>query len=217
MNEDELAKAAVLLAHAPPDVPLPRHLERQILQHAPRAHSRATTTRAAAVDLDAPAPRRPSWLRELGPWLVAAACFAFGVFEWRSASLSRAERAQAAAPAAIRSTASLSTAGGARSASFEWSRAERLGRLTLDGQPTRTGAGPYEHLTLWARSEDGRALVLASSVCKDACADSTLAVTSSVPLREPMDIWMTAGPSDGKVDTQEPITLLSTRWPRDER
>ncbi len=211
MNEDELAKAAILLAHAPPDAPLPKHLERLILQNAPRPTARATTTRGAAVDLEGPVVRRPSLLRELGPWCIAAACFAFAVFEWRSATLSRAERVQATAPTASYVTATLSSSAGVRGASLEWARAERTGTLRFEAVPERASASRYEHRAVWARSEEGHAVLLATLVCASPCSDSSLALSSSVPLREPMDIWMTAAPSDGKLDTQEPITLLSTR------
>lgn len=215
MNEDELAKAAVLLAHAPPDVPLPRHLERRILQDSPPARPRTTTTQSAAVASGASAPPRASLVRELAPWCLAAACFAFAVFEWRSAAVLGPPRDHGAASAPT--AAQLSTPAGEGGATVAWEPRSRTGSLRLQTHGPSFAPGPFEHRTVWARSVEGAALVLATQVCPGACAQSdSWTLTSSVPLRDPPDMWMTVAPSDGKVDLQKATVLLSTRWPREE-
>lgn len=215
MNDDEMAKAAVLLAHAPPDAPMPKHLERRILQSVSTPNVRATTTRSAVVELAAARPTAPpSILRELAPWCLAAACFAFAVFEWRSASvLAPPPAASASAAPAI----GLLTETGSQGATFAWGAAERTGSLRIDAQVSWQSSAPFERRSVWARSSEGIAVALASQVCAGRCAQSGFwTVTSAVPLREPLDIWVTAAPSDGKVDLEKPTLLLSTRWPRGE-
>ncbi len=216
MNEDELAKGAVLLAHAPPDVVLPKQLERRILQSVPTRQARATTTRSAVVELIAAPPSPPSSLvRDLAPWCLAAACFAFAVFEWRSAAVLHQERAPAASASAA--AVALVTRVGGRGATLEWDAAQRTGALRIEAHRPWLAAGPFEHQTLWGRSVEGAAQVLASKMCAGSCLESdSWTLVSAVPLREPLDIWMTAAASDGKVDTEKPTVLLSTRWPRDE-
>ena len=215
MDDDEEVKAAILLAHTPPDVPMPKELERLIARQAVGA-ARHTTTRGAAVSTlpIARRTRRPS-ARELAPWLVAAACLAFATFEWRSAVLIRAERAQAASIATPPASVKLQDHAGHTQAIVEWSPAQRTGILRLDELP-RGSPGPCTR-EAWALSSDGAPVLLGRRTYgDDRPASEVWNLTASLPLREPADMWVTEHASGGTLDDRAPRLLLSTRWPHDE-
>lgn len=160
-EEDELAEAALLLAHvaeAAGSERMPAALQEKILARGMEIaqSSRFTTTKAGAVSIEAPPvlallPRRSN-ARTWAGWLAAAACFALAVYGWRSSTLEREARERAAASAGPPATAvtalALKGPGGAT-----------LAHVTLDsgsgGQLTLAELeGGDVHYELWLSSSD---------------------------------------------------------------
>jgi len=108
-DDDELAEAAVLLAHAAEDARapagrMPSALEAKILATGTESvqRNRFSTTKAGAVAVDASpevVPMRRSSTRAWTGWFAAAACVAVTVYAWRSTTLEREARQRAAASA----------------------------------------------------------------------------------------------------------------------
>ncbi|MFO0738112.1 MAG: hypothetical protein U0270_19625 [Labilithrix sp.] len=95
-TDEEMAEAALLLAHTDTAKALPPELESTIQDRARAVAQdmRFSTTKAGAIEVDAPvAPVIPIGGRSsragasvgayLG-WIAAAACFAFAIYEWRT-------------------------------------------------------------------------------------------------------------------------------------
>ena len=108
-EDDELAEAALLLAHAAgdtraPEGRMPPALAAKILEAGTEAvqKNRFSTTKAGAVAVDASpevVPIRRSSARAWTGWFAAAACVAVAVYAWRSSTLEREARERAAASA----------------------------------------------------------------------------------------------------------------------
>lgn len=205
-DDEELALAAVLLAHEPGDAPMPEALERTILAQGRSfaADVRFSTTKAAAVAMTPPAavakPR--SFAREWGAWVAAAACFAFGVYEWRVSVLSHeaAERAVASARAALSSTVLGQDPSGATRFSLRWSDETRSGEVRVMGLPD---SAPGERYALWLSSgEAADAVPVGSFTCRGDCAERPFEVRASGELGPLRHAWLTIG------TTGEPATTI---------
>lgn len=108
-EDDELAEAALLLAHAAADARMPggrmpSALEAKILATGTESvqRNRFSTTKAGAVAVDASpevVPIRRSSARAWSGWFAAAACVAVTVYAWRSTTLEREARERVAASA----------------------------------------------------------------------------------------------------------------------
>ncbi len=109
-EDDELAEAALLLAHAAEDARapgsrMPAALEAKVLAAGIELvqKNRYSTTKAGAIVVDAPpdvVPLRRSSARAWSGWFAAAACVAVAVYAWRSTTLEREAREQHAAATA---------------------------------------------------------------------------------------------------------------------
>ena len=109
-EDDELAEAALLLAHAAEDARapgsrMPAALESKVLAAGIELvqKNRYSTTKAGAIVVDAPpevVPLRRSSARAWSGWFAAAACVAVAVYAWRSTTLEREAREQHAAATA---------------------------------------------------------------------------------------------------------------------
>lgn len=101
-EDDELADAALLLAHAAEDARapgsrMPAALEAKVLAAGIELvqKNRYSTTKAGAIVVDAPpevVPLRRSSARAWSGWFAAAACVAVAVYAWRSTTLEREAR-----------------------------------------------------------------------------------------------------------------------------
>jgi len=208
MNDDEMAEAAVLLAHTPPDEPMSAELEQRILEAS--AAARASTTKASVLELPPVAAVQPSpspW-RDLAPWLAAAACIAFLVFRWRTSTLEQADAERAMASPGTKVTLALVAADGVEHGGVVWARDLLRGELMAD--ESMPGAG---ELAVWARAADGGAVSLGP--CPAPRGRVRCSVSSAGALRVPEEIWVngrvTAGPGGATVDADTPPPLLTTR------
>lgn len=135
-DDDELAEAALLLAHhqfeearrPAPAMPaaldrIPRSQDAHADGAGPRLRAISTTNAGAlAIEVDGhandetstPEVRRGRDAKRASSrgwgWLAAAACFAFAVYEWRSSMVEREARSRAAASAPVQEAHSLTPA-----------------------------------------------------------------------------------------------------------
>lgn len=176
-DDDELAEAALLLAHVDADQQMPRGLEDAILRRAAdgAAGARLSTTKAGSVVVDEPEPRarvvRPaSFARTWGGWLAAAACFSFVVYQWRVHSLAAHATASTTAAAVI----ALRDPSGAVIGHVA---AERAGvTVTL---PANDAGERYE---LWlSTAGPDRAVAVGAFVCKEECRARSFSLRDRVP------------------------------------
>lgn len=199
-DDEELAEAALLLAHVEPR-PMPRELRRKLEEQgqAMAVEVRFTTTKAAAVVGPAPEPlpARASALRTWSGWLAAAACFAAFVYQWRVHALvgamDQGAAIRAAASARVTASAGESLAvrapDGTTLALVKWDGAAREGRLSPQGLAPN---GPGEHYVLWMSSGDASVAVpVGAFVCDAACAEKAFGPTA---LSSVAGAWLTRGP-----------------------
>jgi hypothetical protein len=90
-TDEEMAEAALLLAHTDTAQAMPPELESTLIDRARAVAQdvRFSTTKAGVVEVDAPVPNNvvPIGKSRTGAymgWIAAAACFAFAIYEWRT-------------------------------------------------------------------------------------------------------------------------------------
>jgi hypothetical protein len=190
-EDDELAEAAVFLAHASVEHDLPPELEKRLFAEgrAIAAEARTsvpkTTNRASALALDmepdaTPAAPRRSW-REWAAWSVAAACFAIAVFEWRASSLERDRRnaAELTPPAAASTEVSLSSPEGTNAAALRWSDDTHSGSMTV------RSLAPLPHDTryqVWLVNEGSAPTPLGFFACEGGCTGLHVPIAAPTPV-----------------------------------
>jgi hypothetical protein len=201
-DDEELAAAALLLAHVEPH-PMPRDLRRKLEVQgiAMASEVRFTTTKAAAVV--GPAPERVgphgSSLRTWGGWLAAAACFAALVYQWRVHAIEQGARviAAASAPAAAGAGEPFDVRGadGSTLAVVSWDPVTREGRISSRALAANARG---EHYVLWMSPGDAsRAVPVGAFACTDGtdgthtCAEKAFGPTT---LSSVASVWLTRGP-----------------------
>jgi hypothetical protein len=229
-DDDELAEAALFLAaagsateaRAETDAvqglpPIPASLEERLLLQgrAIAADVRFTTTKAAAMALEDDVegdvdsrPARSRWTarasadrsRRWVGWLAAAACFAFAVYEWRSAAVDRRAATPPPAPppsvvVAEGSTLKARTPQGDVVAVLSFAPGARAGEVVALALPPNL---PGEHYRVWLSKTNDRAgaIPVGSFRCAEACRDRRFTTTESPELQ--LDgvrgIWLTHDP-----------------------
>jgi len=194
-DDEELAEAALLLAHVEPH-PMPRDLRRKLEEQAlaMAAEVRFTTTKAAAVVGPAPElPSRASPLRTWSGWVAAAACFAALVYQWRVHAIEQGARVSAAASANFAAGAeeplAVRAPDGSTLAVVSWDPRTREGRISPRALAANTKG---EHYVLWMSPGDvSVAVAVGAFVCDAACAEKAFGPTA---LSSVAGAWLTRGP-----------------------
>ena len=207
-DDDELAEAAILLALEEQNEPVPAALASTILAQgkAIAADVRFTTTKGAALsvepEMEVKALRRPNVAAWVG-WAAAAACFAFGVYEWRISSLSRGApaRSETASPSAL----VVRDGAGAEIAAVVREDADH-GALRVVKLPANTAG---EHYRLWLADGDAsRARVVGTFDCATECQRVDFGVDKeSIPTR-PTQAWITHNRADEPASSLDPSRIV---------
>ena len=198
-DDDELAEAALLLAHVEPAGQMPKALENVILEQATHtvAEVRLSTTKVGAVAVDEPdapvAPvRRLSFARRWGGWLAAAACFSIVVYQWRLHALSATQAARPVSSPdaiAIRSPAGLVLA----------RVTPREAIVTIEVLPENV---PGERYELWlSPAGPERAVAVGAFVCKEECRSRAFTLRETRP----------QAAVHGDVDWRRQMAVISAR------
>jgi hypothetical protein len=197
-DDDELAEAALLIAHTPDAGPMPAELEERILGKAPAIATevRFSTTKGAAVAVEAPTPigegRPRSGVSAWAGWLAAAACFAFAIYEWRSAGLRHGVE-----PARVTATQTLELrdpTGRVRGGVVCDADGSEC-RLTITELPTNADGEQYR---LWLSGSDAeRAVAVGALTCTAACVERELRVPQVPGLQRVNAAWITHERADG--------------------
>lgn len=215
-EDDELAEAALLLAHQSELQKMPADLEKRIEAQGRAAvgtsRPQVTTTRGAAVAIEAE-PRRiepRGRLREWAPWLIAAACFALVVYQWRLSSLHQGARSTASATAAVETP--LKDGAGRVVALVRWQTLGAEGELrVVSGLPGPAG----ERYRVFATETDpARAVSLAEFRCADECSGKRV-VLPTTPRWGKGRLLLTRHPSELPTWTGETTVLAEGTWPSD--
>jgi hypothetical protein len=191
-DDDELAEAALLLAHAREEQEMPRGLERKLLAQgrAVASEVRFTTTKAAAVVVEEasdPLLRPRSIVRTWGGWFAAAACVAFLVFQWRTRAIEHETAKLTASVASTSSVIDLKDHAGTVVGVVRWDSAAGLVRLTLAGLPSSASG---EHYRLWLSSSDAaHASAAGAFSCADGCEGRVLDAAGRADV--PRAAWLT--------------------------
>lgn len=208
--EEELAEAAVLLAHVESQA-MPPALERKIVAQSQAIASeiRFTTTRSAAVVMEAPEPgppaRQPSAFRTWGGWIAAAACFALAVYSWRREAIEREHAGRV--PAAATTSIALHDRAGVVVARVRPAHDTEPGELLVDALPP-PGAG--EEYRLWLSEGDASSAIAAGAlVCADACADRVIALPGQPSMALFRDAWLTRERRGETVATPVPARVVA--------
>lgn len=193
-DDDELAEAALLLAHVDEGSPMPRALERTIIHdgRAIAATVRFTTTKAAAVTVLAasePARARASGVRAWAGWLAVAACVAVLVYQWRVREL---ESALASRPLPAAANVELSDERGSI-ANVRWDEARRAGQIVI----TRLAANEHdERYVLWVSTSDvAHAIAIGSFMCESECRARAFSLHGADTAGRVKAAWLTRGTS----------------------
>ncbi|CAN5349147.1 hypothetical protein BH09MYX1_BH09MYX1_35110 [soil metagenome] len=200
LDHDELAEAAVFLAHASLEHELPPDLERRLFVEGraiaadARIGVQRTTNRAGALALDMapPAPGAPaqrSW-REWAAWSVAAACFAIAVFEWRATTLEHERHAAADGVSIIAATTTIALVDprGAGVADVTWSDDAHSGTLVVRDLPPLTASARYQ---VWVRSQTEAPTPLGFFSCESGCRDLRVPLAAPTPVGHGGEIEIT--------------------------
>jgi hypothetical protein len=194
-DDDELAEAALLLAHEDAEHPMPAHLEKKILARGRDVSSeiRFSTTKAAAVEIEAPIPLprpRRSPLRTWGAWLAAAALVAVTVYQWRAHDLQR--EMPTAATQAYPSSLTVRGADGVAVADVRWNDGSREGRIDVVALPANA---PGERYQLWLSTGDAAsAIEVGAFTCAGECRTRAFALREPPGLGRVARAWITRGP-----------------------
>lgn len=160
-DDDELAEAAILLGLVEQTDPLPVALRAKILERGRSAvaEARYTTTKAAALSLEHEAEpvRRSTNVAAWVGWLAAAACFAFGIYQWRASSLLHV--------GAARATSVLRDSAGKEMGTVSLDDTGR-GELVVAALPANT---PGEHYRVWISPRGAESRVVGTFVCESPC------------------------------------------------
>ena len=195
-DDDELAEAALLLAHTDPTVAMPRDLERKIMARGRdvAAEVRFTTTKTAVMSLvaePAPAPRRASPLRTWGGWLAAAACVAVFVYQWRVHDIERAAAggAKPAVSVSARAPIALKISAGVAVAEVTWDAASLSGQANIASLEANARGERY---VIWlSESDDAHAIAVGSFGRDVACRDKVFALHAPPSLATVRAVWIT--------------------------
>lgn len=227
-DEDELAEAALLLAHHDPASRMPADLEKKILAQAAVVASeiRFTTTKAAAIAVEEPlaepVPIRGSLLRTWGGWIAAAACFAFAVYEWRIETLGRAAAERAASTASspppsdssstavsdIVLTAHPQGAAAKRPpvGRIHWDRATGAWQLTV-ADLASNGSG--EQYRVWVSASDiEHAVPVGAFACTDDCKERILGLGAPLTRDTMKKVWLTRNGITDVATVIEPESIV---------
>jgi len=212
-DDDELAEAALLLAHVAPDRAMPEALEAKIAAQgeAVAAEVRFSTTKAGALVQPAAAPERQRATR-LGSfgfagWLAAAACFALVVYQWRSHAIEQESRRLAAATAGPAEVGAIQIPlvdpRGVRIGEVRY-QASKRGHLVVAHLAPSSAS---EHYRLWlSESDAAHAVAVGAFVCLEAsprgpaetalegsveCDARTFTFESAASLGSPRRAWVT--------------------------
>ena len=213
-EDDELAEAALLLAHAAEDARapgsrMPAALESKVLAAGIELvqKNRYSTTKAGAIVVDAPpevAPLRRSSARAWSGWFAAAACVAVAVYAWRSTTLEREAREQHAAATARAdsrvTTLVLRTDAGAALADVVMAP-DATGELVLGA----VGSGAVR-FDLWLSAGDREhALPVGKLVCAADCQGTSFHFTTrGGPVRA---VWLTRSAAGEGAETRALATI----------
>ena len=212
-EDDELAEAALLLAHAAEDARapgcrMPAALEAKVLAAGTEfvQKNRYSTTKAGAIAVDAPlevVPLRRSSARAWSGWFAAAACVAVAVYAWRSTTLEREAREHAAATARADSritTLVLRTDAGAALADVMVAP-DSTGELVLGA----VGSGAVR-FDLWLSAGDREhALPVGKLVCAADCQGKSFHfATRGGPVRA---VWLTRSAAGEGAETRALATI----------
>lgn len=213
-EDDELAEAALLLAHSAEDarVPgsrMPAALEAKVLAAGIELvqKNRYSTTKAGAIVVDAPpavVPLRRSSARAWSGWFAAAACVAVAVYAWRSTTLEREAREQHAAATARAdsrvTTLVLRTDAGAALADVVVAT-DATGELVLGA----VGSGAVR-FDLWLSAGDREhALPVGRLVCAADCQGKSFHFTTrGGPVRA---VWLTRSAAGEGAETRALATI----------
>lgn len=197
-EDDELAEAALFLAHHADDRParVPASLERELAASGARfaAGVRSSTTKSAVVTLDQDVEHEreaPRGARAWVGWLAAAAAVALVVYGMRSATLPRAPDRLAAR----------STVTGEPVADVVAEK--QVAAVTIAVLPA---TGPGEEYRLWLSSGDAAQAVAAGAFsCESGC--SNVRVEAPWPTGEPRALWIT------RAKTTDPWASLAAAGP----
>lgn len=214
--DDELAEAALLLAHAAedartPEGRMPPALEAKILAAGADSaqKNRYSTTKAGAVAIDASpevVPIRRSSARAWSGWFAAAACVAVAVYAWRSTTLEREARDRAVATSRasqVVSTLALRDGAGVTVADVTVA-SDATGEITLRTAPAAGGAARYE---LWLSAGDREhARPAGKLTCETDCAGKSFHfVTQEGPVRA---VWLVRSASGAGAALGRPLAMI---------
>ena len=215
-DDDELAEAALLLAHLDPDsAPMPDALKKKILREAAGVSSelRHSTTKAGAISIENVPPSPPStrsFLRSWGGWIAAAACFAIVVYQWRVRNIEgqASGRAVAAAPSALVETRTIALRRGAGAlGELSWSESTHTGTLTLTLAPASETGEQYQ---LWISDSDaGRAVSAGSFRCDPSCAQQSFASALPAEAGSVRRVWVTRAKSGESASPRDPSRVVA--------
>jgi hypothetical protein len=190
-SDEEMAEAALLLAHTDTAKALPPELESTIHDRgrAVAQDLRFSTTKAGAIAVEAPA--EPSNVVSIGTrasragawmgWIAAAACFAFAIYEWRTHAVDTG-RIQAAQPAP---THALVDGKGQTIAELQIEK-DGSGKMKVVHLPAKPG----ERYQLWTTTSDAtHAVAMGSFACEPSCDGRELAFTNASG--RPTWAWLT--------------------------
>jgi len=213
-EDDELADAALLLAHAAEDARapgsrMPAALEAKVLAAGIELvqKNRYSTTKAGAIVVDAPpevVPLRRSSARAWSGWFAAAACVAVAVYAWRSTTLEREAREQRVAATARAdsrvTTLVLRTDAGAALADVVVAP-DSTGELVLGA----VGSGAVR-FDLWLSAGDREhALPVGKLVCAADCPGKSFHFTTrGGPVRA---VWLTRSAAGEGAETRALATI----------
>ncbi len=184
-DDDELAEAALLLAHTDEAAKLPRALEQklQLLGKKHAAEARYTTTKAAAVVVESPVvplARPRSRLGSWAGWIAAAACFAVLVYQWRIRALEDEARLHGAG----RPTRMILTdRAGQEAAVVVAEPSAAFAHLELDTLP---GDVPGTRYRLWTSSGAEPPATIGDFTCDGGCTGHTFSIS-----RTAENVWIT--------------------------
>lgn len=194
-TDEEMAEAALLLAHTDTAKALPPELESTIQDRgrAVAQDMRFSTTKAGAIAVEAP-PAAESNVVSIGSrasrtgaylgWLAAAACFAFAIYEWRSHAIETG-KSVATQPATV-STNALLDGKGQTIASMDVDR-DGGGKMRVVHLP------PGHRYQLWTTTSDATHATAMGSFACDAPAgcDGRELAFSATPAGRPTWAWLT--------------------------
>lgn len=205
-TDEELAEAAVLLAHVEDGPPLSQALQRKLLAEGGRVaeEARYTTTKGAVMELGtargtltavAESPKR-TWGAWLG-WCAAAAVSALSIYQWRAH--------QPAAPAATQPLGIQELRG--EEGSVVATATPGTDRHSIDLHVLRLPASTTERYQVWV-SAGGResAEPVGFFLCPDACNDLHWRLPVELDRKSVRSMWLTRGPDEAK--TLSPALLV---------